>query len=78
MGDKPTLRQLMKAANVTQKQLAKMLGKSQPTMSEILNPKGNPTLRTLREIADVLQVEIELVAANYDIWNVDQGDSTEN
>lgn len=69
MGDKPTLRQLMKAANISQKKLAKMLGKSQPTLSEMLNPKGNPTIRTLREIADALQVEIELVAAHYEIWN---------
>jgi transcriptional regulator with XRE-family HTH domain len=69
MGDKPTLRQLMKAANISQKKLAKMLGKSQPTLSEMLNPKGNPTIRTLREIADALQVEIGLVAAHYEIWN---------
>jgi transcriptional regulator with XRE-family HTH domain len=78
MGQRPTLKEIMKAANITQKELASRLGKSQPTMSEILNPKSNPTLRTLREIADVLRVEIAVVAAHYEIWNSDWEGKDEN
>jgi transcriptional regulator with XRE-family HTH domain len=78
MAERQTIQQLMKAAKITQKQLAEKLGKSQPTISEILNPKSNPTIRTIREIADALCVDIGLVAAHYDIWNDSSGGEHED
>lgn len=78
MGRRQTIQELMKAANITQKELGARLGKSQPAVSEMLNPKSNPTLKTIREIADALCVDIGQVAAHYDIWSNDRGGEDEN
>lgn len=55
----------MKAAGVTQKQIARDLGKSQSTISEILNPDSNPTLETLWTLADYFKVDISEVIKHY-------------
>jgi transcriptional regulator with XRE-family HTH domain len=66
MANIQTIRQLMKAANITQQQLADRLGVKQSTVSEMLNPKSNPRLSTLRKLARELSVSIEMIAATYE------------
>lgn len=55
----------MKAANLTQKEIAERLGISQPTVSEMLNPKTDPRLSTLRRLKGVLNCDLEEIAACY-------------
>jgi transcriptional regulator with XRE-family HTH domain len=78
MGQKQTLHELMKAANITQVKLAELLNVTQPRISQILNPNSDPKLSTLRELSDVLGVGIDVVAAHYKDRKADRGDSTEN
>ncbi|WP_269744499.1 helix-turn-helix domain-containing protein [Chamaesiphon minutus] len=78
MGRRQTIQELMKAANISQDELGAKLGKSQSAVSQMLNRKGNPTLKTIREIADALCVDISKVAAHYDIWSNDRGGDDEN
>jgi transcriptional regulator with XRE-family HTH domain len=66
MEDKPDIRQLMLTAKLTQQELASRLGIGQPALSKMLNPKANPTLRTLRKLSRELGISLETLAATYD------------
>jgi transcriptional regulator with XRE-family HTH domain len=66
MAKNQTLGQLMKTANITQQQLADRLGLKQSTVSEMLNPRSNPRLSTLRKLSRELSVSIEAIAATYE------------
>lgn len=66
MGKNQTLGQLMKAANITQQELADRLGVTQSSVSTMLNPKSNPRLSTLRKLSRELSVSIETIAATYE------------
>lgn len=56
-----TLIEARRKRNVTQKQLAEMTGITQPDISRLENGRGNPSLRTLNNLAKglgmVLKVE---------------------
>jgi transcriptional regulator with XRE-family HTH domain len=73
MDDKPDIKILMLTAKVTQKELAKRMGIGQPALSQMLNPKSNPTLRTLRKLSRELGVSLETLAATYDDPEDDRG-----
>jgi transcriptional regulator with XRE-family HTH domain len=60
-----TIQELMKAANITQKQLADSFGVSQARVSQMLNPKGDPKLSTLRKLSRELGISLETLAATY-------------
>ncbi|MCX6216944.1 helix-turn-helix transcriptional regulator [Spirosoma sp.] len=47
--------------HITQEYLAEISGVSLRTIKEIESGKGNPTLETLGELADVLGMELTLV-----------------
>lgn len=54
---------LMKAredANLTQKELATLVGTSQNAISRVENGNGNPSLRTLTRIADALNQPLDI------------------
>ena len=51
------IKELLKAKDITQKTLAEKLEISPIGLNKIIN--GNPTLETLRKIADVLDVEVK-------------------
>jgi transcriptional regulator with XRE-family HTH domain len=79
MDDKPDIKILMLTAKVTQQELAKRLGIGQPALSQMLNPKANPTLKTLRRLSRELGVPLETLAATYDDPDDDRGgDDTNN
>jgi transcriptional regulator with XRE-family HTH domain len=59
------IKELMKVANLTQKEIAERLGISQPTVSEMLNPKTDPRLSTLRRLKVVFNCDLEEIAACY-------------
>lgn len=73
----------MKVANITQQQLANRLGVRQSTVSEMLNPKSNPRLSTLRKLSRELSVSLETIAATYEdrdviVANDDLGGDEDN
>jgi transcriptional regulator with XRE-family HTH domain len=78
MARQKTIQELMKAANVTQKELANSLGISQAAVSQILNPKGDPRLSTLRKISRELGISLETLAATYHDRNEEAGGTDEN
>jgi transcriptional regulator with XRE-family HTH domain len=65
MDEKLTIKQLMATANLTQQQLADLMGVKQSTVAGMLNPKGNPSLRTLRKLSRLLGTDIATLAATY-------------
>lgn len=48
------LKELREGANLTQAQLAEMIGRSQPTLYKWENGKTEPSLDVRRQLADVL------------------------
>ena len=50
------IKEILKRNSITQKELASRLGVSEPLVSSAIN--GNPTLKTLREIASALDVSV--------------------
>jgi transcriptional regulator with XRE-family HTH domain len=52
------VKQRRKSLNVTQEALAELSGVGLRTLREFESGKGNPTLRTLQKIADVLGMEL--------------------
>ncbi len=56
----------MKTANITQQELAVRWGVKQSAVSQMLNPKSNPRLSTLRKLSKELAVSIETIAATYE------------
>jgi transcriptional regulator with XRE-family HTH domain len=65
MARKLTIKELMAAARVTQQQLADRLGVKQSTIAGMLNPNGNPSLRTLRRLSRELGTDVGTLAATY-------------
>ncbi|NLR08934.1 MULTISPECIES: helix-turn-helix domain-containing protein [Lactobacillaceae] len=47
-------------ANLTQKELATLVGTSQNAISRVENGNGNPSLRTLTRIADALNQPLDI------------------
>jgi transcriptional regulator with XRE-family HTH domain len=79
MARQKTIQELMKAANVTQKQLADSFGVSQARVSQMLNPKADPKLSTLRKLSRELGISLEMLAATYhDREEDDRGGNDEN
>jgi transcriptional regulator with XRE-family HTH domain len=78
MARQKTIQELMKAANITQKELGERLGVKQSTVSQMLNPKGDPRLSTLRKISRELGISLETLAATYHDRNEEAGGSDEN
>jgi transcriptional regulator with XRE-family HTH domain len=80
MDEKPTIRQLMATAKVTQQQLADRLGVKQSTIAGMLNPKSDPRLSTLRKISRELSIPLETLASTYNDRNYrdDDSDQQEN
>ena len=53
-----------KALKVSQRELAKLAGISEHALCLLERGSGNPTLKTLLEVADTLGLEISLAAKN--------------
>lgn len=52
------IKEVLVAKNISQKSLAEAIGKSQNAMASICNNKSQPHLKDLKEIAEVLDVDI--------------------
>ena len=59
-----TIKGRREALQVTQETLAEISGVSLRTLKQFESGKGNPTLKTLKKLADVLGMEICLVLKN--------------
>lgn len=63
--DKALYTQLYQARtqkHLTQAELAKKIGISQPALAAIEKGNGNPTLKTLQKLADALEVRLALLS----------------
>lgn len=78
MSEKPTIKQLMAAAKVTQQELANRLGVKQSTVSVMLNPKTDLRLSTLKRLSRAMGVDLLTLAAAYDDPEDDRGGNDEN
>jgi DNA-binding XRE family transcriptional regulator/predicted RNase H-like HicB family nuclease len=54
------LRRARAAAGLTQAELAKRAGVSQPAIAKIENPDANPTIETLVKVAEALRVRLSI------------------
>lgn len=54
------LKQRRETLNVTQEQLAEISGVGLRTLKQFESGKGNPTLQTLRKLADALGLKLKL------------------
>ena len=52
------IKELLQEADITQAELAQLVGIARPNLSNIVNGKTNPSLSTLESIANALGVEI--------------------
>lgn len=52
------VKELLKEKGITSKQLAEKLGMTETGLSIAIGDKGNPPLKRLQEIADVLEVSV--------------------
>ena len=52
------IKELLQEDNMTQAELAEAIGIARPNMSNIVNGKITPTLKTLESIAEALGVEV--------------------
>ena len=52
------IKEILKDKNITAKELATQIGMSEAGLSVALSEKGNPSLSTLKKIAEALGVEI--------------------
>ena len=52
------IKDVLKNKNVTAKELASQIGMSEAGLSIALGEKGNPSLSTLKKIAEALEVDI--------------------
>jgi len=59
-----SLMKAREAANLTQKQLADLIGTSQNAISRVENGNGNPSLKTLTRIADALEQPLSIQFGN--------------
>lgn len=57
-----SLRAHMLKESITQRELAQKLNKTQAWVSQVLNPKANPTLRTVMSVARALGVELKITS----------------
>lgn len=57
-----SLRAHMLNESITQRELAQKLNKTQAWVSQVLNPKANPTLRTVMSVARALGVELKITS----------------
>jgi transcriptional regulator with XRE-family HTH domain len=78
MSEKPTIKQLMAAAKVTQQELADRLGVSQSRVARMLNPKADLRLSTLKRVSKAMGISWETLAASYEDPEDLGGDSTNN
>ena len=62
--DADMLRHLMQAKGVSQIQLSRETGLSKSTISEVLAGKRSFSRQMIRKLADYLQVDVSLLAAN--------------
>lgn len=52
------IKEILKDKNITAKELATQIGMSEAGLSVALSEKGNPSLSTLRKIAEALNVKV--------------------
>ncbi len=72
MSEKPTIKQLMAAAKVTQQQLADRMGVSQPSVARMLNPRTDLRLSTLKRLSKAMGVDLLTLAESYHDKDDDQ------
>ncbi|MDD2477329.1 MAG: helix-turn-helix transcriptional regulator [Dysgonamonadaceae bacterium] len=60
------IKDIAKAKKMTIKSLAEKVGITQPNMSNIVNEKTMPSIQTLQNVADVLDVHISELFVNPD------------
>lgn len=78
MSEKPTIKQLMAAAKVTQQQLADRLGVSQSRVARMLNPKADLRLSTIKRVSRAMGVDWLTLAATYEDPDEGGGEETNN
>jgi transcriptional regulator with XRE-family HTH domain len=78
MSEKPTIKQLMAAAKVTQQQLADRLGVSQSRVARMLNPKADLRLSTIKRVSKAMGITWEALAATYNDPEDEEGGTDEN
>jgi DNA-binding XRE family transcriptional regulator len=66
LGARVVLRRARERADLTQVELARRVGVSQPAVAQLEGPRANPTLATLQRVAEALgcRLEISLVPEN--------------
>jgi XRE family transcriptional regulator, regulator of sulfur utilization len=57
-----TIKRLLKERKISQKELAKRIGKSQTAVSQILKGNYNPNPETMNKISNVLNVPIPVIS----------------
>ncbi len=70
-----TLKKRRIRLQVTQETLALLTGVSLRTIKQLEVGKGNPTLETIRKLADALGLELQLIIKNTSIENEVDNDS---
>jgi transcriptional regulator with XRE-family HTH domain len=78
MSEKPTIKQLMAAAKVTQQQIADRMRVKQSTVSVMLNPKTDLRLSTLKRLSKAMGVSWVTLAETYEDPEDDREGSDEN
>ncbi|ENZ75597.1 hypothetical protein OR214_04582 [Ralstonia pickettii OR214] len=61
-----SIRTMRLNAGLSQTQLAELTGLSQPQIATIERPNSNPTIDTLKKIAEALGVRVSAVVAQWD------------
>jgi transcriptional regulator with XRE-family HTH domain len=65
MSEKPTIKQIMAAVDISQEQIALRLGVSQSRVSRMLKPKADLRLSTIKRVAKAMGVSWQDLAATY-------------
>lgn len=78
MSEKPTIKQLMAAAKVTEEEVAERLKITQATVSRNLNPKANPRLNTIKRMSKAMGVRWQDLAETYEDPEGDREGNDEN
>jgi transcriptional regulator with XRE-family HTH domain len=78
MSEKPTIKQLMAAAKVTQQQVADRMGVSQSRVARMLKPKADLRLSTLKRLSKAMGVSWVTLAETYEDPDDDREENDEN
>jgi transcriptional regulator with XRE-family HTH domain len=78
MSEKPTIKQMMAAVDISQEQIALRLGISQSRVSRMLNPKADLRLSTIKRVSKAMGISWQDLAATYYDPDEESGGTDEN